>query len=95
VLGTDVKEVDSTFTLGLDGRYLSERKSGKTSQEILKQWLKTSKELKLLTGLRISSAVKGQDGWDLKLSNGQHILADWVFENNALKWQNMHLENSS
>ncbi|WP_285059179.1 hypothetical protein [Pedobacter ginsengisoli] len=80
VLGTDVEEVDSTFTLGLDGRYLHERKSGKTSQEILKQWLKARKELNLLTGLRVSSAVKRHDGWDLKLSNGQHILADWIFE---------------
>jgi hypothetical protein len=80
VLGTDVKEIDSTFTLGLDGRYLRERKSGKTSQEILSQWLKACKELKLLTGVRVSSAVKGHDGWDLKLSNGQHILANWVFE---------------
>jgi hypothetical protein len=80
VLGTDVEEIDSTFTLGLDGRYLRERKSGKTSQEILKQWLKACKELKLLTGVRVSSAVKGHDGWELKLSNGQHILANWVFE---------------
>jgi len=80
VLGTDVKEIDTTFTLGLDGRFLRDRKTGKTSQEILKQWLQERKDLKLLTGVRVSSLVKRNDGWELKLSSGQRILARWIFE---------------
>jgi len=85
VLGTDVEEIDTTFTLGLDGQFLKQRKTGKTSYEILGQWLQDRKELKLLTGVHLTSMVKGKNGWELKLSSGVHILANWVFEDEGRK----------
>src|SRR5215217_1830130 len=74
ILGTDVEQIDTTFTFGLDGRFLRERRTGKTSQQVLGQWLQDCKQLKLLTGVRVSWAVKRSTGWEIKLSNGQRIL---------------------
>ena len=85
VLGTDVEKIDTTFTLGLDGQFLKQRRTGKQRQEILSQWLQEHKKLKLLTRVRVTSKVKGKDGWELKLSNGQQILANWVFEDQGPK----------